>query len=379
MKKIIVIGSGIVGISAAYHLAGKAHVTVIDRKEAGRATDAAAGIVCPWIAQRRNKAWYALAKGGARYYSDIVADLLSEGEHDTGYKRVGTLALHEDKKLNEMLERTMLRREEAPEIGELTRLTADEAVTLFPPLSDEYDALLIEGGARVDGEKLRSALERVAIKRGVRLIDGSAVLVEENGYRVECDGVRYDADEIILACGAWVSEILEPIGYTALVSGEKAQIVHVQLKAVDASDWPVVMPPRRRYLLGFEKGRVVIGSTHERGKAFDTRPTVVGVHEVLTKGLESAPGLAEAELIETRVGFRPVTPNSIPILGRIPGAEQLLVANGLGSSGLTVGPFIGKVLADLVLTGDCELDLSLYPIEESVFRTDNEQSNDYKK
>ena len=369
MKKVIVIGSGIVGISTAYHLAGKADVTVIDRKEKGRATDAAAGIVCPWIAQRRNKAWYALAKGGAHYYATVVDDLKREGETETGYKRVGTLALHEDKKLNEMQERTALRREEAPEIGDLTRMTAEEARALFPPLSDEYDALLVEGGARVDGEKLRAALERVAVKRGVTLVDGSAVLVEADGYHVECDGIRFEADEIVLACGAWLPELMEPIGYTARVAGEKAQIVHVQLPDTDASDWPVVMPPRRRYLLGFEEGRIVIGSTHERDKAFDARPTAIGIHEVLSKGLESAPGLAEAELIETRVGFRPVTPNSIPILGRVPGAEQLLVANGLGSSGLTVGPFIGKVLADLVISGDCELDLSLYPIEESVSRT----------
>lgn len=368
MKKIVIIGSGIVGISAAYHLAGHAHVTVIDRKEPGRATDAAAGIVCPWIAQRRNKAWYALAKGGARYYKTVVEELHSEGETDTGYKRVGTLALHEEKKLDEMLERTKLRREEAPEIGELTMLSSREAISLFPPLSDEYDALLVEGGARVDGEKFRASLERVAVKRGVTLVEGSARVAFDNGYHVECDHIRYEADEIILACGAWVPELLSPIGYTARVSGEKAQIVHVKMPDVDASNWPVVMPPRRRYLLGFEDGRVVIGSTHEKGKSFDARPTAIGIHEVLSKGLESAPGLAEAELIETRVGFRPVTPNSIPILGRVPGAEKLLVATGLGSSGLTVGPFIGKVLADLVLTGDCELDLSLYPINDFIFK-----------
>jgi D-amino-acid dehydrogenase len=46
-----------------------------------------------------------------------------------------------------------------------------------------------------------------------------------------------------------------------------------------------------------------------------------------------------------------------------------LVANGLGSSGLTVGPFIGKVLSDLVLTGDAEVDLSLYPIEDFIYHT----------
>lgn len=369
MKKIVIIGSGIVGVSTAYHLAGKADVTVFDRKEAGRATDAAAGIVCPWIAQRRNKAWYALAKGGAHYYPQVVSDLQAEGETNTGYKRVGTLALHEEKKLDEMMERTRIRREEALEIGELTRLSADDAKSLFPPLSDEYDALLVEGGARVDGGRFRSAMERVAEKRGVTFVSGAARLVEDDGIHVECDGVRYDADEIILAAGAWLPELLQPLGYTARVEGEKAQLVHVQLPDTDASDWPVVMPPRRRYLLGFEDGKVVIGSTHEKGKAFDVRPTAIGVHEVLTKGLESAPGLAEAELVETKVGYRPVTPNSIPILGRVPGVEKLLVANGLGSSGLTVGPFIGKVLGDLVMTGECELDLSLYPIEQFVYKT----------
>lgn len=262
----------------------------------------------------------------------------------------------------------MVRREEAPEIGDLERLTAEEAQRLFPPLSDEYDALLVKGGARVDGGKFRAALERVAMKRGVKFVYGSARLTDGDAIGVECEGVRYEADEIILATGAWLPELLQPLGYTVRVDGEKAQLVHVQLKDTDASNWPVVMPPRRRYLLGFEDGKVVIGSTHEKGKAFDVRPTAIGVHEVLTKGLESAPGLSEAELIETKVGFRPVTPNSIPVLGRVPGANQLLVANGLGSSGLTVGPFIGKVLSELVLTGECEVDLSLYPIEDFIFK-----------
>ena len=66
MKSFIVVGAGILGASAAYHLAKKgADVTLIDRGERGRATDAAAGIVCPWLSQRRNQAWYKLAKGGA--------------------------------------------------------------------------------------------------------------------------------------------------------------------------------------------------------------------------------------------------------------------------------------------------------------------------
>lgn len=64
MKSYIIVGAGILGASTAYHLAKPgARVTVIDRKEPGQATDAAAGIVCPWLSQRRNQDWYHLAKG----------------------------------------------------------------------------------------------------------------------------------------------------------------------------------------------------------------------------------------------------------------------------------------------------------------------------
>jgi D-amino-acid dehydrogenase len=74
MQKIIVIGAGILGASTAYHLAKSgAEVIIVDRHDRGQATYAAAGIVCPWLSQRRNKAWYQLAIGGARYYPDLIA------------------------------------------------------------------------------------------------------------------------------------------------------------------------------------------------------------------------------------------------------------------------------------------------------------------
>ncbi|WP_367713262.1 NAD(P)/FAD-dependent oxidoreductase [Ketogulonicigenium vulgare] len=63
-----------------------------------------------------------------------------------------------------------------------------------------------------------------------------------------------------------------------------------------------------------------------------------------------APGLAHAEIIETRIGFRPAGPTIKPIFGRVPGAPGLSLANGLGAGGISIGPFAGKLLAD-VLTG----------------------------
>jgi D-amino-acid dehydrogenase len=69
---------------------------------------------------------------------------------------------------------------------------------------------------------------------------------------------------------------------------------------------------------------------------------------------------ASATLMATRIGFRPVGPDLKPMRGRIAGLDRLVIGNGLGPSGLTIGPFAGRVLAQLVLGEAPELDLAAY-------------------
>src|SRR5262245_43137808 len=89
---VIVVGAGILGASAAYHLAREGcKVTLVDRGDDGRATAAGAGIICPWGSAIEDAASYALLEGGARYYHHLVALLAEDGEQDLGYARVGGL------------------------------------------------------------------------------------------------------------------------------------------------------------------------------------------------------------------------------------------------------------------------------------------------
>ncbi|MFJ7638150.1 NAD(P)/FAD-dependent oxidoreductase [Peribacillus sp. NPDC097225] len=370
MQKIIIVGAGILGASTAYQLVKKgAEVVIIDRQDNGQATAAAAGIVCPWISQRRNKAWYHLAKNGARFYPSLIKELENDGETETGYAKVGAISLHTDEeKLMGMQKRATKRKEDAPEIGDITMLSVEETRALFPPLSDEYAAVHISGAARVDGRALRDSLLRAAQKNGATLIHGDASLnFEGNSVTgVMVEGNSMVADKVIVCAGAWASHLLEPLGVNFQVSFQKAQIIHLALPNSNTNNWPVVMPPSDQYILAFNENKIVAGATHENMEEFDYRMTAGGLQEVFDKALHTAPGLAESTFTEARVGFRPFTPGFLPVIGPLPDWDGIIVANGLGASGLTMGPYIGSQLANLALDRELDIDLENYDVKGAI-------------
>ncbi|WP_310173986.1 FAD-binding oxidoreductase [Neobacillus niacini] len=370
MQKIIVVGAGILGASTAYHLSKLGvEVTIVDREDSGQATDAAAGIVCPWLSQRRNKIWYQLAKGGARYYPELIAQLEADGETETGYKRVGAISLHKDTiKLEKMAERAQKRKEDAPEIGEINILSPAETKKRFPPLSEEYGSVYVSGGARVNGRALRNALTRAASKNGATFLKGDASILNKENHvlGIIFEGKTMLADQVIITTGAWAKKLLQPLGVEFSVKPQKAQIVHLELPDLDTSSWPVVMPPHTQYILSFENGRVVVGSTHENDMGFDTRVTAGGINEILSQALETAPGLGNSTVLETRVGFRPFTPGFLPVAGPLPDFDGIYVANGLGSSGLTSGPYLGAEFAKLIVGQETEIDLKNYSVDNAI-------------
>ena len=140
----------------------------------GQATDAAAGIVCPWLSQRRNKAWYRLAKGGARYYTELIAQLKLMAKR-SGYQGVrGYQSSYRTENSNKWRKSEKTARD-APEIGEIAILSPSETKQLFPPLSEVYGSVYVSGGARVNGRALRESLIRASIKYSVTFRKGDAL------------------------------------------------------------------------------------------------------------------------------------------------------------------------------------------------------------
>lgn len=178
----------------------------------------------------------------------------------------------------------------------------------------------------------------------------------------------FSSDKVIVCAGAWANQLLLPLGIHFKVSYQKAQIMHLQVpNRQDTGTWPVVIPPSDQYLLAFDKQKIVIGATHENDiEGYDTRVTAGGMQEILDKGLALAPDLANSTFQEVRVGFRPFTPGFLPVIGAVPGWDGLIAANGLGASGLTMGPFIGNQLAKLALGMNVDIDINDYDIRKAI-------------
>ena len=360
--RIVVVGAGVLGASTAYHLAREgADVAVVDQAHEGRATAAGAGILCPWASHVDDPAFYELYAAGARYYSDLVPALSELGETDLGFRRVGALIVSTDPtelKSAESLLRD--RRMEAPEIGDVDRLFPREVKALFPPLRADLAGIHVAGGARVDGRRLAASLLRAAEHHGATVARGFVELISR-GDRVP--SVRLDdreivADAVVITAGAWSPAQLRPLGINLPIQPQRGQIIHLHLPGQETNSWPVVLPPGSHYLLAFDDSRVVAGATRESGAGFDYRVTAAGQAEVLSEALRIAPGLGAATLVETRVGFRPVSLDGWPLLGQVRNVEGLVIGNGLGAAGLTIGPLAGRLLADVVLDRQPPLDLA---------------------
>lgn len=357
--RIVIIGSGIAGAGTAWQLARRdAEVVVVDADLAGRATAAGAGIVSPWNSRTLEGEELAFHAEGAAYYRTFVEELTAEGVGETSFANVGGLVVSPDETwLREFHGRAAERARRWPDAGEVTLLDPARAAERMPLLAADLGAVHIAGGGRVDGRRLRETLLAAAAARGARLLDGAAELEIRSGRvaGVRVAGDVVEADGVVLAAGAWTSPLLAPLGVRLPVDPQRGQISHFGLAEAGGGDrgtasWPVVSPAGSgHYMLAFPDARVVAGATREAGAGFDHRVTADGQREVLTQALAVAPGLADATLLETRVGFRPVTPDGRPVIGTLEAHPEVTVLTGFGAGGLTIGPNAARLAAAAAL------------------------------
>jgi len=337
-----IVGAGIAGASIAYHLLKlNQHVIIYDREDDGQATNASAGIICPWTSQRRNKKWYRLVKEGAKYYPDFIKTLEAITDQSTGFRQNGALCLFKDEHIQALaFERIKSKQQDAPEMGQVLKLSSEALLRYHPSLTTDFPAVFVEGGAQVDGASLLSALKHAINKLGGQWVHDSVDPHTLDGH-------------VIYTAGAWSHEYASH----PAVRHQRAELLEVALaEDLQASVSPVVMGLGPMYIVPTERDHYMIGTTHEDTTSFDidasedardylfTQVKRYFKDTTLTKGRSS-------------IGLRPLTDQNLPYIGP---SGDVFIVNGLGSSGLTAAPVIGREVAKYLTGQQTVLDLTDY-------------------
>ena len=159
------------------------------------------------------------------------------------------------------------------------------------------------------------------------------------------------AGAVVLAGGPWAGGMSDWCGVDIPVRPLKGQIIRLQL-----AENPMVasLNYAGSYAASKPDGLIWAGTTEEDA-GFDEELTTAARDKVMGDLLTMAPSLAEAELVQQTACLRPLSADGMPIVGAVPGWENLYLATGGGRKGILWSTGMAQGLADLMLEGSSDV------------------------
>jgi glycine oxidase len=340
-EDVLVVGGGIHGCALARELALRGRdVLVLERSVPGaEASSAAGGILGPHLEASHGKEFLSLGRYSLSLYADWAAQLEAESGQSVGFVRCGGLRLCFDPQRLESL------KSEAAEMAAAglpaAWIDARSCRELEPNLGDALGGIHCPEEAQVAPRLLMAALSLAARKAGVRFVTDTVLGLEEDGRGVRCASGLRRAHQVVLAAGAWTTGLPGVDLDCETVLPARGQMLQLQCEAPPAS---AILFSERGYAVPRGDGSVLIGSTLEF-VGFEKAVTVAGARNILETGLQLLPCLAEARMSDSWSGFRPWTPDHLPLLGAAP-REGLFFSTGHYRNGILLAPASAQLLAD---------------------------------
>jgi glycine oxidase ThiO len=346
---ILIIGGGIIGLATALELRLKgATVTVLSRDFKQAAGHAAAGMLAPQAEALPPGSLLELCLRSRDRYPAWIQQLETLTHLPTHYWPCGILVpLYETETAPLEVQRTSTRASSLTPAEWLDR----ESIHQF----QAGLGAAVSGGwwfpkdAQVNNQSLMHSLWVAVTNLGVTILEGVSVqAIHDRDQRIthlETTAGCYQAAHYVLATGAWSQELLE-----IPVQPRKGQLLSVRVSdPVPAlSDLPltVVLFGTDAYIVPRQDGQIIIGATSE-DVGFTPHNTAAGIQTLLTNAMRLFPVLKDCAIVESWWGFRPTTPDELPILGESPYAN-LTLATGHHRNGILLAPITADLVANSI-------------------------------
>lgn len=354
-SEALIIGGGIIGLSIARELkrSGLATVTILDRGPLGAESSwAAAGMLAPNIEADSDEVFHRFGIESLGLYPDLADRLRDETGIDIELDTSGTLCLAfsdaEAEKLTDVYSRQRSR-------GVTVDQPSPTAIRdLEPAISGNLvSGLFYPSDWQVENRRLLSALRRSVELDGVAVIEnvevGGLLTDGKNviGARTP-GGEEFLAGVTVVATGAWTSLIKiadEPVSLN--VRPIRGQMISFGARA--GLTRHVVYSPRG-YIVPRADGRLLVGATVE-DVGFDKNTTESGVASLTAAAIEIVPELKDYAIAEKWAGLRPYVVDELPVLGELPGFDNVLVATAHYRNGILLAPVTAKIIAEKIVDG----------------------------
>ena len=377
-SEVIVIGGGIAGTSAAFHLAEQGRrVTLLERGEVASEASGvnAGGIGALGWGNMPNLESY-LTMGSLQIFKTLQLEL----GYDIEFRASGALQAIQTAEQYEYARDQVLFLKSHGYTAEL--LTVGEARSIEPELNPELKgAMHFPLRAQADPRKATRAFAAAAGHFGAQVLTGREVTaidhLPDGSFRVTCNDDSHTARHLVLAAGAWCGPLGEMLGLRIPILPVRGQmwateplpprVFHSLSAAESPLQWrnnPVSdadTPPelthigtRRvtRHLYGRQTkdGEIVFGGDRQLA-GYDKTVDPSGTEVNFGHTTEILPFLSGLSISRSWAGLMPFSLDGRPVIGKVPQRDNLYIVSGLASSGFGRGPMAGKLIADYILTG----------------------------
>ncbi|MCC6624309.1 MAG: GcvT family protein [Deltaproteobacteria bacterium] len=369
--RVVVIGGGVIGTSVAYHLAklGCDDVVLLERDRLTSGTTwHAAGLMVTFGSFSETSTEL------RKYTRRLLHELEVETGQPSGFMPIGFIEVAGDRdRLEEYRRVSALNRYLGIDVHEIG---PSEIKDLFPiaRVDDLHAGFYVKEDGRVNPVDFTMALARAARMRGVKLIEGAPVtgILQRKGRVAGVTTAHGSIQcEVVVNCaGMWARELGLRAGVSIpLQAAEHYYLITDTVPGLDPR-WPVLEDPGSYTYIRPEGDGLMIGLFEPVAAPWkvDGIPGDFSFGEItpdwdrmapyLDKAMSRVPITHETGIRKLFCGPESFTPDLAPVLGEAPELKGFFVAAGLNSIGILTGGGVGRLMAEWILTGKPDLDVT---------------------
>ena len=246
-------------------------------------------------------------------------------------------------------------------------LSAKEIEQLEPKLDKgayKHGLFQPESGFVDHPKALTQAYFEGAVRHGARHVQAKVLQVmpqQDGSIAISTTQSKHQFDSVVIAAGAWSKQFVTQVGDRVCLDTERGYHVSFSSGQEPLLNRPVCFPERSCVLSPMHDGISMVSGDELAGLAApaDFR-RIRGVMPFARKAL---PGLVNDKVQREWMGYRPSTPDSLPVIGRSPRCSNVFYAFGHGHLGLTLSAITAQLISSIVSGEEVPFDMTPYRVD----------------